>query len=444
MSDIKTWSASAANNNAASPNGFPEGMAPSGVNDAAREVMAGVRRWYEDAQWIDFGHAPVYVSATSFTVATDVTAVYSAGRRLRLGDTMTLYGTVTASNYTTPNTTVTVTLDSGSLSGSLSGVALAILTASNVSFPTIPVTSGGTGAGTAAAARTNLGAQADVITTRGDVIVGNSSNVASRIALGAAGSALVSDGTDAKWGAPSLPRSYLAGLGLANNALDPTNSIDVAAGSARDDGDSANLSLASVLTKKLNAAWTAGSGNGGLDTGSKAASTWYHVWLIKRSDTGVVDALFSTSAASPTMPASYDKKRRIGAVKTDGTGNIIAFIQVGDEFWWATPVLDINSLANSSSSSLQTLSTPLGISILALATATVSNGTTVYYSYPSVNDTAVTISVPPFQVGPVGNSGGEFAIRTNTLSQIRVRCNASTGTNSLATLGWVDKRGRDD
>lgn len=44
MSDVSTWSATANANNAASPDGFPENMAPSGVNDSCREVMAAVKR----------------------------------------------------------------------------------------------------------------------------------------------------------------------------------------------------------------------------------------------------------------------------------------------------------------------------------------------------------------------------------------------------------------
>src|SRR5689334_6705948 len=46
MSDLESTSFSevAANNNAASPNGAPEGMAPSGVNDTIHEVMAPVKR----------------------------------------------------------------------------------------------------------------------------------------------------------------------------------------------------------------------------------------------------------------------------------------------------------------------------------------------------------------------------------------------------------------
>jgi hypothetical protein len=53
MSDVNTWNVAAASNNAAAPNGFPEGMPPSGVNDAAREVMAAVARYREDTDGVN-------------------------------------------------------------------------------------------------------------------------------------------------------------------------------------------------------------------------------------------------------------------------------------------------------------------------------------------------------------------------------------------------------
>jgi len=46
--DIAQWATSAADNNDAAPDGFPENMAPSGVNDAAREVMAAIARRVTD------------------------------------------------------------------------------------------------------------------------------------------------------------------------------------------------------------------------------------------------------------------------------------------------------------------------------------------------------------------------------------------------------------
>lgn len=133
---IKNWSTTAASNNSASPNGFPEGMAPSGVNDAARQVMADVRTQWNDAQWFDYGDSGLSrASATSFKISTDVTARYEAGRRVKLYDVTTLYGVIASSSYSAPDTTVNVTMDSGSLTTSLTSVALAILTPSNKSIP---------------------------------------------------------------------------------------------------------------------------------------------------------------------------------------------------------------------------------------------------------------------------------------------------------------------
>lgn len=108
----------------------------------------------------------------------------------------------------------------------------------------------------------------------------------------------------------------LDGLKITNNATDANNDIDIAAGSCRDSADAEVLTLASALVKRIDATWAVGTNQGGLDTGSAAAGTFYAVWLIKRSDTGVVDVLISASFTAPTMPASYDLKRRIGWVAT--------------------------------------------------------------------------------------------------------------------------------
>ena len=124
VTDIKNWSTTASNNTSLSGVSAAEGMAPSLVNDLIRGVASDVREWYEDAEWIDFGNTPTRTAATTFTVATDLTARYHANRRIRATDSSTLYGTIVSSSYSSPNTTVTVTLDSGSLSASLTAVAV--------------------------------------------------------------------------------------------------------------------------------------------------------------------------------------------------------------------------------------------------------------------------------------------------------------------------------
>lgn len=50
MANVSQWTKNAAGNNAAVPDGWPEGMPPSGVNDSARENMAAIKRWFLDTQ----------------------------------------------------------------------------------------------------------------------------------------------------------------------------------------------------------------------------------------------------------------------------------------------------------------------------------------------------------------------------------------------------------
>jgi len=138
MSNIKFWSTAAASNNASPPDGAPEGWAPADVNNTIREGMGAVRRWYEDAQWTDFDHSVSQVSATSFKVVGDVTSLYTAGRRLRPDDAGSfLYGDVATATYAAPDTLVTVNLDSGALTSSMTGVALGIITPTNGAVPAL-------------------------------------------------------------------------------------------------------------------------------------------------------------------------------------------------------------------------------------------------------------------------------------------------------------------
>lgn len=121
---IKNWSTTAASNATVDSINWAENQPPSTVNDSARLLMSDVRAWYNDYEWRDWGHTVTQTSATTFTVATDVTSVYVANQPIRCTDATTLYGKVASSSYSAPNTTVTVTLDSGALSASLTAVSL--------------------------------------------------------------------------------------------------------------------------------------------------------------------------------------------------------------------------------------------------------------------------------------------------------------------------------
>jgi len=126
---VGLWSQTAANNATADPAiNWQEGQPPSSVNDSARAMMAAIATWFAAAEWINPALTPTYVSGTQFTVPGNLTALYAVGRRVRTVNTGgTLYGTVTASAYTTL-TTVTVAMDSGSMDSGLSEVDVGINT----------------------------------------------------------------------------------------------------------------------------------------------------------------------------------------------------------------------------------------------------------------------------------------------------------------------------
>lgn len=133
MSNISAWTTSAGGNNAVSPDGAPEGMAPSGVNDVIRENMSAVRRWYVDAEWINHGYVWVRQSNNSFLVSITATDVFTAHRRLRMLDGgITILGEVLASSPSGANTLVTVS--SSNLSSSLSSGSVGIFNPQYSSF----------------------------------------------------------------------------------------------------------------------------------------------------------------------------------------------------------------------------------------------------------------------------------------------------------------------
>jgi len=126
MSNIKSWSKTPGSNNASPPNGWPEGMAPSSVNDTARQQMADHRTQWEDAAFFDWGHVPIQQSTKSFLVSSTATQIYTIGRALRFYDAGTqFYGWVKNSAASGANTLVSIT--GTAVSSSLSSIAIAII-----------------------------------------------------------------------------------------------------------------------------------------------------------------------------------------------------------------------------------------------------------------------------------------------------------------------------
>ena len=177
--------------------------------------------------------------------------------------------------------------------------------------------------------------------TDGNIISYDASGDPVAVATGSSGQVLTSAGAGAPptfAAAAGVATGFIGGLTISNNGSDAAKDIDIAVGSARDYTDAVTMTQGTAaLTKRIDATWAVGDGNGGLDsTDAVAANTGYGVYLIRRSDTGVVDVLISsdmTAAGSAlTMPTSYNQKRLIGWVKTNASSNIQTFLQSGDYF----------------------------------------------------------------------------------------------------------------
>lgn len=247
----------------------------------------------------------------------------------------------------------------------------------------------------------------------------------------------------------AMPRGYIQGYTLSTPGSSAT--MNITGGQATDSANSVVINLAASISKTT-AAWSVGTGNGCLDTGAIGTNTWYHFYAILRTDTGVSDILCSTSASSPTMPASYTKARRIGSAKTNGSSQWITFTQLEDEFLWNDAVLDVNSTNPGTAAVSSTLSVPTGVKVIALMNqvlVTGAGGAVVgLVSSPDQTDAAASLTALPLgniYVPASTSAANRIEIRTNTSAQIRRRLSFSDANviHRIATLGWIDPRGKE-
>ena len=241
----------------------------------------------------------------------------------------------------------------------------------------------------------------------------------------------------------ALLQGHIGGLAISNDGTSPQTVIDTSSGVATSDDATTMMKLASFT--KSTAGWSVGAGNGCLDSGTVANSTWYHLFVIERTDTGVVDELCSTSATAPTLPTSYTKKRRIGSFKTDASGHILAFTQRGSgnrrQYIWASSVLDVNGLGvnNGSSTTVTLPSIPNGIKVDArIGTHWVNASSGVNGLVTSPDQTPIANNWN--QVLDVANKIAryEMIVSTGTSQNLVAMCDTNSTTLNVVTEGWYD------
>lgn len=245
-----------------------------------------------------------------------------------------------------------------------------------------------------------------------------------------------------------IPRSYLAGL--QTTPTQASTSVSIAVGVAMGNDQATSITLTSPLVKVLSSSWSVGSGNGGLyaATAIQAFQT-YHLFVMIRTDTNVVDAYYDTSVNATNIPSPYTVYRRVASFTTASDKNIRTWSQSGDAFTVTVPILETTSTNPGTNAVTQALSAvPTGITPRVVMNAGNANGDANFY----LSDLNTTDAAASQAVAPLANVGAlaaritqQVVVRTNSSAQIRTRADVSNaGTQLLLVVtDWLDTRGKD-
>jgi hypothetical protein len=281
-------------------------------------------------------------------------------------------------------------------------------------------------------------------------------------AAASAAAALVSEGnaatseTNAAASAASVdPSSIVSTVSFNNisglipsNAADADHDITISAGKAFDSTGTNVLELTSTLTKQIDAAWAAGDNLGGLFSGTVAADTTYHLFIIEKDSDGSIDAGFDTSITAANIPVGYTAYRRVASFLTDGLANLLGFSAIetaggGYRLTYEDIQTDLDTTEQTTGGVSLTLTVPQGlVRLLGHLKATL---------YSTSSATIVITEITQTNVDPLGvedlRVNNSFSACNmdrvvNTSAQVRYR--SSSGSNSgyfrIYTLGYTDFR----
>jgi hypothetical protein len=236
---------------------------------------------------------------------------------------------------------------------------------------------------------------------------------------------------------------------IANNASDANNDIDFSAGNAPLDDGSGQVLLSSTLVKRLDASWVAGTNQGGLFSGTKANSTKYYEFAITNGT--INDAGFDISITGANIPAGYKGSYR-GMIKTDSSGNILAFKQNRNKTLLTSPITEYSGTVGATYTNLTSSNVPLKDNIEAITNlyldvpTSETNGRAIIFKDLVSGQQKQVIMVKPtativlFAVIPdviIGlNSSGQFQYKSTDAST--GADTSTTGTFQIKLNGWID------
>ena len=242
---------------------------------------------------------------------------------------------------------------------------------------------------------------------------------------------------------------------ISNNATDANNDIDFSAGNFQFSDGSGQAVATAIMTKRLDATWSAGSGNGGLLNGTavpKAINSTYHCYKIYNPTTGVEDSAFllgiSGTAPDPTsvLPSGYTKFKLIASILTDGSGNIrtgkYTFFIGGYEFTYNNKVADATLVSLTTTKVPLSVSCPAGVrvkgsfNVLVDSIINAKDSVLLFEGGTSIENSKTTGgSVPTTSTNSA--FGGTLPCYTNLSRQIEWKTDSFTLSTYLWTYGFI-------
>jgi len=237
-------------------------------------------------------------------------------------------------------------------------------------------------------------------------------------------------------------KTYITGLKVAASTTD-TSEVVVSPGCATSVSGVDTLNSVSSLIGDLDL-----SGAGGLDTGSKANSTFYAVYIIKRISDGDLKILFSLvyESTGPLMPSGYTERRYIGDVLTTSTGEITDFRIYEEgrnlEYTWARNRKNppFNVLTNGASVSFATINLSGTIPVTSVAVRLVINNDNSPSAYLNERDSAGGIDQPFGVILVRGKDSDNPWMGVTSVREIEYCMVASMGSLDVFVVGYRVQR----
>jgi hypothetical protein len=455
MSDLSStsWSETDASNNQFPPEGWPAGMFPNAVEPSARMNMGALKRFWGRIN-------PVYTSTLS---TTDSYIVSPSVAPLGYG----LYERWRVRNTGGPNITTSPTINISSLgpqpfqkyngAGALVNLAVGDLqnqdhgfwwngTAAILENPATQTVVN------SLTATSNSGLTFSNAT--GAVAAGfNPSLLLTKSLLSSSDSILVQDGVGGliPKAAPFLSIASMiaagsaTGLKVTNNTSTSNTLIAVTANAitmVNSNGLSVIASAPSVVIDTTTGTVT--SAANGMDGEVRPTSGWLYVYGISNGSTFA--GLASTSNTAPTLPAGYTYKQYLGAMRCDGSQNLMRTFQQGHKVSYVvTPATNTANLPIMANGTAGNINTPTWVAIPVGAYVPPTAGTILVTAYSQGN----LILAPNNSYGPFesitnpplvtidANAMGIFVSLQLESSNI-YWANASSAQGCIAAYGWED------